>query len=69
MANGLNAWLQEKINNCETVFEYANTNSHELYLKGMLKHGGELNALLMTIGKRQAYIEVMDYIRRHQSDK
>ena len=59
----LNSFLQSKINDCERVFENANANSDMVFMKGMLKHGGELNALLMNIGKRQAYIEVMDYIR------
>lgn len=63
MSNGLNGFLQGKIKECESVFENANANSDLLFMKGMLKHGGELNALLMNIGKRQAYIEVLDYIR------
>lgn len=63
MNNGLNSFLQDKINECESVFENANTNSVLIVMKGMVKHGGELNALLMNIGKRQAYIEVLDYIR------
>jgi hypothetical protein len=28
--------------------------------------GGEINALLMNIGKRQAYMEVLDYLRRRK---
>lgn len=64
MSNGLNSFLQGKINECESVFENANTNSDLLFMKGMLKHGGELNALLMTIGKREAYMEVLDYLRK-----
>lgn len=59
----LQRFLQRKINECESVFENANTNSFLIVMKGMVKHGGELNALLMNIGKRQAYIEVLDYIR------
>ena len=59
----LKQFLQDKIIDCESVFENANTSSDRIFLKGMLEHGGETNALLMCIGKRQAYMEVMDYLR------
>ena len=59
----LKKFLNDKIMNCEEVFANANTNADAVFLDGMLEHGGETNALLMNIGKRQAYIEVMDYIR------
>ena len=65
----LNGWLQSKVNDCERVFEDANANGDDLFMEGMLRYGGTGTALLMNIGKRQAYIEVMDYLRRHQSDK
>ena len=60
----LNQFLNDKIMDCERVFEDANTNSDTVFLKGMLQHGGETNALLMNIGKRQAYMEVLDFLRR-----
>lgn len=59
----LKQFLHNKIMDCESVFENANTNTTQLWLEGMLKHGGETNALLMCIGKRQAYMEIMDYLR------
>ena len=59
----LNKFLQDKIMDCEEVFENANTDTDQVFLKGMLQHGGETNALLMNIGKRQAYMEVLDFIR------
>ena len=59
----LKQFLNDKIMDCERVFEDANTNSDTVFLKGMLQHGGETNALLMNIGKRQAYIEVLDFLR------
>ena len=59
----LTKFLQSKLNDCEAVFENANTNSDKVFLQGMLKHGGETNALLMNIGKRQAYSEVLEFIR------
>ena len=62
--SNLTQYLQSKINDCESVFENANTNSDMVFLDGLLKHGGETNALLMNIGKRQAYIEVLDFIRK-----
>ena len=62
--SNLTKFLQGKINDCEAVFENANTNSDMVFLEGMLQHGGETNALLMNIGKRQAYIEVLDFLRR-----
>lgn len=57
--------LQDKIIDCERIFENANTNTDQVFLKGMLQHGGETNALLMAIGKRQAYTEVLEFIRRN----
>ena len=61
--SNLTRFLQGKINDCEAIFENANTNSDMVFLQGMLQHGGETNALLMNIGKRQAYIEVLDFLR------
>lgn len=61
--SNLTKFLQNKINDCEAIFENANTNSDMVFLEGMLQHGGETNALLMNIGKRQAYIEVLDFLR------
>ena len=61
----LTEYLQGKIIDCERIFENANTDTDQVSLKGMLQHGGETNALLMNIGKRQAYMEVLDYLRRN----
>ena len=61
--SNLTEFLQSKLNDCEAIFEKANTNSDMVFLQGMLQHGGETNALLMNIGKRQAYIEVLDFLR------
>ena len=61
--SNITKFLQSKINDCEAIFENANTNSDMVFLEGMLQHGGETNALLMNIGKRQAYIEVLDFLR------
>ena len=61
----LTEYLQGKIIDCERIFENANTNTDQVFLKGMLQHGGETNALLMAIGKRQAYSEVLDYLRKN----
>ena len=63
----LTEFLQNKIIDCERIFENANTNTDQVFLKGLLQHGGETNALLMAIGKRQAYMEVLDYLRRNGS--
>lgn len=60
----LNRFLHERIMDCERIFENANTDTDQVFLKGMLNHGGETNALLMNIGKRQAYTEVLDYLRK-----
>jgi hypothetical protein len=59
----LHSFLNDKIIDCERIFENASTNENDVFLRGMLEHGGEINALLMNIGKRQAYIEVLDYLR------
>ena len=56
-------FLHDKIINCEEIFANAGTNADTIFLQGMLQHGGETNALLMNIGKRQAYIEVLDFIK------
>ena len=47
------------------MFEEANANSDLIFMEGLLKHGGEINALLMNIGKRQAYIEVYEFLRKN----
>lgn len=60
----LDSFLNDKIIDCERIFENASTNETDVFLRGMLEHGGEINALLMNIGKRQAYMEVLDYLRR-----
>ena len=61
----LTEFLQNKIIDCEQIFENANTDTDKVFLKGLLQHGGETNALLMNIGKRQAYREVLDYLRKN----
>ena len=61
----LTEFLQGKIIDCEEIFANANTSDEVIFLQGLLKHGGETNALLMNIGKRQAYSEVLDFIRRN----
>ena len=64
--NKLQRFLQGKIIDCETIFEDASTTPDMIFLKGMAKHGGQTNALLMNIGKRQAYMEVLDYLRKEE---
>jgi len=59
----LSTFLNDKIITCEEIFANAGTNADTIFLQGMLQHGGETNALLMNIGKRQAYIEVLDFIK------
>ena len=59
----LHQFLQKKIIDCETLFADASTTPDLIWLKGMLQHGGQTNALLMNIGKRQAYMEVLEYIK------
>ena len=63
----LNQFLNDKIIDCERVFENANTTTDMVFLQGMLEYGGETNALLMNIGKRQAYIEVLDFVRSNET--
>lgn len=63
--SNLTEYLQGKIIDCERIFENANTDTDQVFLKGLLLHGGETNALLMNIGKRQAYSEVLDYLRKN----
>lgn len=61
----LKDFLNNKLTDCERVFEEANANSDLIFMEGLLKHGGETNALLMAIGKRQAYIEVYEFLRKN----
>ena len=68
MMNDLNRFLQDKIMDCEEVFANANTDTNSVFMEGMLKHGGELNALLMAIGKRQAFNEVIDYLKKEEME-
>lgn len=67
--NKLAHFCNDKIMECEDIFANANTNSDRVFLQGMLQHGGETNALLMNIGKRQAYTEVLDFIRGVDTDE
>ena len=60
----LTEFLRNKLRDCEEIFENANVNEDIIFLQGMLQHGGETNALLMNIGKRQAYSNVLDFIRK-----
>jgi hypothetical protein len=64
----LRQFLYDKLIDCETVFENANANSDIIFLEGMLRHGGEGNAILMNIGKRQAYQEVLEFLRKEQRE-
>lgn len=59
----LTEFIHGKIIDCENVFE--NATSDQVFLDGLLLHGGETNALLMNIGKRQAFMEVLDFIREN----
>lgn len=61
----LKDFLNNKLTDCERVFEEANANSDVIFMNGLLRHGGEINALLMNIGKRQAYIEVYEFLRKN----
>lgn len=61
----LKDFLNNKLTDCERVFEESNANSDLIFMEGLLKHGGEINALLMNIGKRQAYIEVYEFLRKN----
>lgn len=65
MTEKLKDFLNSKLTDCERVFEDANVNSDVIFMNGLLRHGGETNALLMAIGKRQAYIEVYDFLRKN----
>jgi len=64
----LSNYLQDQIRGCEEIFANANTNADAIFLHGLLEHGGETNALLMNIGKRQAYTEVLDFINKEVSE-
>jgi len=68
LTNSIEKFCNDKIIDCEEVFANANTTGDEVFLKGMLNHGGETNALLMNIGKRQAYMEVLDFMRGLKND-
>ena len=64
MMSKLTDYLQNQIIGCEEIFANANSNADIVFLQGLLEHGGETNALLMNIGKRQAYTEVLDFIKK-----
>ncbi len=61
----LQQFLHQKLTDCETLFEQANTNSDIIYMKGMLEIGGIQTQLIANIGKRQAYTEVLEYLRQN----
>lgn len=57
-------FCNRKLMDVESVFEEANANSDMIYLKGMLELGGIQTQLIANIGKRQAFQEVLEYIRK-----
>lgn len=63
----LETFLNQRIIDCEETFANAGTNPDMIFLDGMLKHGGETNALLMVIGRRQAYTEILEQLRKRRS--
>jgi hypothetical protein len=36
----LHSFLNDKIIDCERIFENASTNENDVFLRGMLEHGG-----------------------------
>ena len=60
----LQQFLYDKLTDCEALFEQANANSDIIYMKGMLEIGGMQTQLIANIGKRQAYQEVLEFIRK-----
>ena len=60
----LQQFLYDKLIDCEALFEQANANSDIIYMKGMLEIGGMQTQLIANIGKRQAYQEVLEFIRK-----
>ena len=65
----LQQFLYDKLISCEALFEQANANSDFIYMKGMLEIGGMQTQLIANIGKRQAYQEVLEFIRKECSMK
>lgn len=61
----LQQFLHEKLTDCEALFEQANTNSDIIYMKGMVTIGGIQTQLIANIGKRQAFQEVLEYLRQN----
>ena len=64
----LQQFLYDKLTDCEALFEQANANSDIIYMKGMLEIGGMQTQLIANIGKRQAYQEVLEFIRKEQME-
>lgn len=60
----LQQFIYDKLIDCEALFEQANANSDFIYMKGMLEIGGMQTQLIANIGKRQAYQEVLEFIRK-----
>ena len=50
------------------LFEQANANSDIIYMQGMATIGGIQTQLIANIGKRQAYQEVLEFIRKEQME-
>ena len=64
----LRQFLYNKLTDCEALFEQANAHSDIIYMKGMLEIGGMQTQLIANIGKRQAYQEVLEFIRKEQME-
>lgn len=61
--NPLVSFCNDKLRDVESLFEQANANSDIIYMKGMLEIGGIQTQLIANIGKRQAFQEVLEYLR------
>ena len=59
-------FLHDKLTDCEALFEQANANSDIIYMQGMATIGGIQTQLIANIGKRQAYQEVLEFIRKQK---
>ena len=60
-------FLHNKLTDCEALFEQANANSDIIYMQGMATIGGIQTQLIANIGKRQAYQEVLEFIRKSKN--
>lgn len=62
----LESFLEKRINDCEDAFMNKGTNPDMVMFDAVTIHEAEVNAFLMILGRRQAYTEILELLKRRR---